>query len=235
MGPILNQLELLNKIPLSRLNIIAIDGPVATGKSVVGRLLAKRLGYRFLDSGAMYRAITWLAIDQGINVEDHDSVSMLSSSSTIELGQREGEVFINGHLVPLEGKRIEIDKKVSLIARLPKVREILVEQQQHLAEGGNIVIVGRDIGTVVVPNAAVKLYFHASTLERSKRRYQELLSRGHDVELDQVLDEIVTRDKLDSERVYSPLQPATDAHIIDTEGLDIKEVVENILKLIEVR
>ena len=234
MVPILNQLELPNKIPLSRLDIIAIDGPVATGKSVVGRLLAKRLGYRFLDSGAMYRAITWLAIDQGINVEDHASVSMLSSGSTIGLGQKEGEVFINGQLVPLESKRIEIDKKVSLIARLPKVREILVEQQQHLAEGGNIVIVGRDIGTVVAPDAAVKLYFQASTLERSKRRYQELLSRGHNVELHQVLDEIVTRDKLDSERVYSPLQPAADAHIIDTEGLDIKEVVENILKLIEV-
>jgi len=183
----------------------------------------------------MYRAITWLAIDQGIDVEDHASVNMLSSGSTIGLGQKEGEVFINGHLVPLEGKRIEIDKKVSLIARLPKVREILVEQQQHLAKEGNIVIVGRDIGTVVAPNAAVKLYFQASTLERSKRRYQELLSRGHDVELDQVLDEIATRDKLDSERVYSPLQPADDAHIIDTEGLDIEEVVENILKLIEVR
>ena len=218
---------------MCRPDIIAIDGPVATGKSVVGRLLAKRLGYRFLDSGAMYRALTWLAIDQGINVEDEGSLVVLSSSSTIGVGEGEDEVFINGKLVPLEEQRIEIDKKVSLVAQVPEVREALVHQQRQLAEGGRMVIVGRDIGTVVVPNAPLKLYFQASPLERSKRRYQELRARGHKVELDQVLEEMETRDKLDSERVHSPLIPADDAHLINTEELIIEQVVEKILKLIE--
>ena len=181
----------------------------------------------------MYRALTWLAIDQGINVEDEASLAALSSSSTISLGEGEDEVFINDRLVPLEEQRIEIDKKVSLVAQVPEVREALVRQQKQLAEGGKMVIVGRDIGTVVVPDASLKLYFQASPLERSKRRHQELQARGHDVEIDQVLAEIETRDKLDSERAHSPLQPADDAHLIDTEGLIIEQVVQKILKLLE--
>ena len=199
----------------------------------MGRQLAQRLGYRFLDTGAMYRALAWLAIEQGIDVEDEEALANLASSSTIGIGEKEGEVFVNGRLAPLEDQRTEIEKKVSLVARIPEVRRAMVDQQHQLAKGGKMVMAGRDIGTVVIPNAPLKLYFQASIQERAKRRYLEMQAQGHDVELDKVLDEIVTRDKLDSERAHSPLQPAEDARLIDTEGLTVVQVEDKILKLIE--
>ena len=199
----------------------------------MGRLLARQLGYQFLDTGAMYRALAWLAIEQGIDFEDEDALSNLASNSTIGIGGKDDEVFVNGRLAPLEEQRTEIDKKVSLVARMPEVRRAMVDQQRRLAKGGKMVMAGRDIGTVVVPNAPLKLYFQASVQERAKRRYLELQAQGHDVELDRVLDEIVARDRLDSERAHSPLQPAEDSRLIDTEGLTVVQVEEKILKLIE--
>jgi cytidylate kinase len=217
---------------LSRPNIIAIDGPVATGKSVVGRRLAQRLGYRFLDTGAMYRALTWLAIEQNIDPNDEASLVSLAESATITVGENGEQVFINGRLVPLEEQRLEIGKTVSLVAQVPGVRNAMVHQQRQIAREGKIVMAGRDIGTVVAPSAPLKLYFQASGQERTKRRYEELRARGHAVELDQVLEEMAARDRLDSERVHSPLRPARDAHLIDTEGLTVEQVVEKLMELI---
>ena len=223
---------ILIKIPLSRPDIIAIDGPAATGKSVIGRLLAERMGYRFLDTGTMYRAITWLAINQDINPRDEAALADLALRSDIQVDEKDARVFINGISLPLEDQRTEIDKKVSLVARVQGVRKAMVKQQQMLAAKGKIVVAGRDIGTVVVPNAPLKLYFQASAQERAKRRYQELRDLGHSAEFNQVLEELSARDKLDSERTHSPLRAAADAHIIDSEGLTIEQVLEKILALI---
>jgi len=202
---------------------------------VIGRLLAERMGYRFLDTGTMYRAITWLAMNQGINPQDEAALADLALRSDIQVDEKDARVLINGTSLPLEDQRKEIDKKVSLVARVQGVRKAMVKQQQTLAAKGKIVVAGRDIGTVVVPNAPLKLYFQASTQERAKRRYQELRDLGYPAEFNQVLEELSARDKLDSERTHSPLRPAADAHIIDSEGLTIEQVLEKILALILIR
>ena len=181
----------------------------------------------------MYRALTWLALEHGIDVEDEASLACLAREAAIEVGDEEGQVTINGQPVPLEPRRREIDQKVSLVATVAQVRESLVRRQRDLAKGGRIVVAGRDIGTVVLPNAPLKLFFLASTPERANRRYRELRDRRHDVEHHRILEEMETRDKLDSQRTHSPLRPATDAHIINTDGVNVEQVVEIILKLIK--
>ncbi len=226
-------MTLPHRIPLAKPQIIAIDGPVATGKSVVGRLLAEGLGFRFVDTGMMYRAVTWLALDQGLDMNDEASLTSLAASSTIRVEKGEDKVLINGRLVPLQGRRAEIEKWVSLVSRVPGVREALLKQQQQMLKEGKIVMVGRDVGTVVAPNAPLKWYFRASLHERAKRRYHELQAQGSSVQLEQVQREMAARDKLDSERAYSPLKPAEDARFIDTEGLTVEQVVDKNLKMIE--
>ena len=220
-------------VPLSIPSVIAIDGPVATGKTVVGRLLAQRLGYKFLDTGTMYRAITWLAMKQGIDLEDEESLVKLALNSNIQASDKESGVIISVTPATLEEHRTEIDKKISLVSKVQGVREALVKQQQMLAAEGGIVVAGRDIGTVVTPNAPVKLYFQASSRERAKRRHQELCSMGRPMEFAQVLEDLEARDKLDSERAHSPMHPADDAHVIDSEGMTIDDVVQRALELIE--
>ncbi len=214
-------------------DVIAIDGPVATGKTVVGLLLAERMGYRFLDTGTMYRAVTWLAMSQGVDLDDEDALADLARHAEIEVAGRDGRAMVNGSPAPLEERRAEIDKRVSLVARVPGVRTALVEKQRRMAEEGGIVLAGRDIGTVVAPDAPLKLYFQASAEERAKRRYEELRRAGHPVEFNRVLEETLARDKLDSERANSPLRPAADARLIDSEGLTVADVVERIMEMIE--
>ena len=218
---------------LSRPSVIAIDGPVATGKSVVGRLLAERLGYKFLDTGTMYRAVTWLAMKQGIDLDDEESLAQLALNSDIQVPDTEASANNSVTSATLEKHRIDIDKKISVVSKVKGVREALVKKQQMLAAEGEIVVVGRDIGTVVTPNAPVKLYFQASSRERAKRRHQELSSSGRPMELSEVLKDLEARDKLDSERAHSPLHPADDAHVIDSEGMTIEDVLQRALELIE--
>jgi cytidylate kinase len=203
---------------------------VATGKSVVGRLVARRLGYRFLDTGAMYRALTWLALQRRIDVHDHTSLAALARHHPISIDD-EGQVVIDGRQVPLQEARTEIDRHVSLVAQVPAVRDALVAQQRDIASAGRIVMAGRDIGTVVAPDAPVKVYLQASTRERARRRWLELQKQGVEIDQDIVLEQLIRRDKLDSERAHSPLHPAADAHIIDTDKLSIEQVVDTILQL----
>jgi cytidylate kinase len=213
-------------------NIIAIDGPVATGKSVVGQLLAQELDYQFLDTGTMYRAIAWLSFKKGLEPEDHEALEALAKTAKIDFSPDSRTVFINDKTVPLMNERSQIDKIVSIISMNPGVRKAMVENQRTIASTGSIVIVGRDIGTVVLPNAPLKLYFEAPLKERASRRYQEMIKQGHNISLFQVIDEISKRDKLDSERKHSPMRPATDAHVINTQGLTVNKVVSLIMNRI---
>ncbi len=218
---------------MSKSTLIAIDGAVATGKSVVGRLLARRLGYRFLDTGAMYRAVTWLAMERGVDPEDEAALTDLATTACFRMSDQGDQVLVDGAVVPLEQHRTRIDRLVSVVSKAPGVREALVRKQRQIASEGSIVVAGRDIGTVVAPEAPVKLFFQASGRERAKRRYKELVENGKRIEFAQVLNDLEARDKLDSERADSPLRLALDAHVIDTDCLTVEQVTARALAIIE--
>ena len=212
---------------------IAIDGPVASGKTVVGLLVARRLGARFLDTGEMYRAVTWVAHQRGIEPDDEEAVANLGEALPIRLVQGEDRerLLADGRDITEHLRDPEVERGVSLVARTPGVRSAMVRQQRAIAREGPIVMVGRDIGTVVLPEAAVKVYLTASVDVRARRRHMELQHLGHAVDLAQVVNEMVRRDKIDSERADSPLRPAEDAVVIDSDNLGVEELAEKIVEM----
>lgn len=225
------------------IRIVAVDGPAASGKTVVGRRLAEFLGYWFLDTGIMYRAVTWLALEQGVSPDDAEGLGRLAGAVQLRPVSMQGEaVEVAGTLVGPELRENRVDNNVSNVSRHPAVREALVEQQRNYADsvtkngkgsipGGNgIVMIGRDIGTVVLPDAELKVYLTASAGERAARRCREMQGQGQDADLANVLAGIEARDAIDSSRDSSPLRPATDAWQLDTTCLEIDEVVSAILQ-----
>ncbi|MFQ5873125.1 MAG: (d)CMP kinase [Dehalococcoidia bacterium] len=217
---------------------IAIDGPGAVGKTTVGRLLAQRLGYLFIDTGNMYRAITWLSIEQAIDPGDEKELERLASDIEIDFVRPAGtdtdapeRVTVDGRDLTEEIKRPEIDQQVSLVAKHPGVRKAMVSKQRSLVGRGGVVLAGRDIGTVVLPEARLKVYLTASVEERASRRYLELRDLGYEEDYRTTLSKLRTRDKIDSERRVSPLKPAEDARIVDTNDLSPQQVVKRILEL----
>ncbi len=211
-------------------SLIAIDGPVAVGKSTVGRLLARRLGFRFVDTGVMYRALTWLALQRKVDIKDEETLSLLAKEAEIDLtlSSRGETVLVQGCDITRELRDPEVKSCVSLVSKVPGVRQALVAQQRLLAQGEKVVMVGRDIGTVVLPQAELKIFLLASPEERARRRYVE---RG-EANYDATLAELKRRDEIDSQRSLSPLRPAPDAKTIDTEGLSPEQVVDRILDLV---
>ena len=211
-------------------NVITIDGPVAAGKTVVGRTLARRLGFDYLDTGNMYRAITWLAIKTNVPVEDAAALEKLAAENPVHITGPEGdEVEVGGHRLGTCLRTPEVNRRVSLVSQVSGVRRALVAQQRALAENGNMVMVGRDIGTVVLPGSELKIYLTASAQNRAQRRWQELREMGQDRDFDLVLQETQERDRLDSQREDSPLKPAEDSWLVDTSDLDVDQVVKLIL------
>ena len=224
---------------------IAIDGPAASGKTVVGRQVAQRLGWWFLDTGVMYRAVTWLALERGVSPEDADALGELARAHPIRLADGVSSDDVS-RPVETAGSRLgpelyesRVDNNVSNVSKHSTVRRALVDQQREIAElaatVGGIVIIGRDIGTVVLPDAGLKVYLTASADERARRRWREIRNRGQDVELATVLREVENRDAIDSSRDDSPLRPAPDAWQFDTTGLSVGEAVEAILRRVESR
>ena len=218
---------------MSKPTLIAIDGAVATGKSVIGRRLARSMGYRFLDTGAMYRAVTWLAMESGVDPEDEAALTELADNASFRMSVDGDELLVDGAPPPLEEHRARIDRLVSVVSKAPGVREALVRKQRQIASEGRMVVAGRDIGTVVVPDAPVKLFLKAATAERARRRHKELLEKGKSIEYARVLNDLEARDKLDSERAHSPLRPAADARIIDTDNMTVDQVTQLALAIIE--
>lgn len=219
---------------------IAIDGPAAVGKSTMGKLIARELGFLYIDTGAIYRAITWKVLKNSINIKDEDVISNLVSDTCITIERANCKslndyyyIFVDGENVTEEIRNPRIDQNVSQIARLPKIRKQLIYLQRKLAEKGNIVMEGRDIGSVILPQADIKFYFTASEAERIKRRYKELINNGYSIDYEEVKKQIIQRDKIDSKRKYAPLIKAKDAIIIDSTEKSIKEVKDNILKIIK--
>ncbi len=220
--------------------VIAIDGPAASGKDTVGRMLADQLGYTFFDTGVMYRAVAWLAIEKRIDPGDANAVAKLARESDIKLGQGQqqngqNEIILNGADVSQFLRAPEVDSAVSLVAQVREVRDALAPKQRSLAERGRIVMAGRDIGTKILPDAPIKIYLEASLEERAKRRFAQSKKQGQGQTLPQVLAMIRERDRIDTERSESPLRPADDAVIINTDKMDPKAVVNAILERIRDR
>ncbi len=219
--------------------VIAIDGPAAAGKSTVGRKVGAQLGYPFLDTGAIYRAATWTALHRGVDLSDEEALSDLAASISIDVGPPSSEsiepctIFVDGQDVTPFLRQPEVEAAVSLVSRVAGVREALVQVQQELAGRNAVVMAGRDIGTVVLPKADLKVYLDASVEERARRRFAELLALGQDVTEENVLRDLRRRDRIDSERSVSPLRPADDAVALDTDGLTLEEVVQRVMELIE--
>jgi cytidylate kinase len=220
---------------------IAIDGPVASGKTAVGAAVARALGYRFIDTGVMYRAITWLALDRRVALDDEAALTGLAREAdlTLEPGPpgtpEASRVLIDGVDVTDLLRSPEVGEAVSFVSRVPGVRQALVALQRKLAAGADTVMAGRDIGTVVLPDASLKVYLEASVDERVRRRHDELLAGGKDVSLEDVRQELAMRDEIDSSRNVSPLKPATDAIMIQTDRMSLDEVVANVLELAQCR
>lgn len=207
---------------------IAIDGPAASGKSSAGKMFASQLDYRFLDTGLMYRAATWDAMNNGIDINKPEAVSDVVAKmefSVIDGDSGENLILVNGQDVTRFLHSTAVDVSVSPVSAITVVRKIMVAEQRRIATAGNIVMVGRDIGTVVIPDAPLKIFLTASAETRANRRYSEFIANGTQVDLADILSSIVQRDRIDSSREDSPLKPAADAHMVDTDDLSLNEVV----------
>jgi len=220
---------------------IAVDGPAASGKSTIGGLLAERLGYVYFDTGVMYRAVTWAAIARGIAVKDEAAVTGLAERLRIDVIRptvadgRQYTILADGQDVTWEIRSPEVDLGVSPVSAYPGVRAALTAKQRRIGQKGKVVMVGRDIGTVVLPDAGLKIYLDATVEERAGRRFREMLDRGEPAEFDEVLASVRRRDEIDSGRALAPLRAAGDAIVIDTTALGIQEVLERVLALVDGR
>lgn len=217
--------------------IIAIDGPSGAGKSTVAKAVAKQLDFSCLDTGAMYRAVAWRALSDGVPLDDEEALGRIAREKNIEFGHVEGDpvpkrVFIDGTEVTEAIRTAEIDKAVSPVSAAKPVREALVAQQQRIGRAGNYVVEGRDIGTVVFPEAEVKVFLTASDEERAHRRVRQNVDRGiGSIDYDEVLADLQRRDEHDSTRATSPLRPADDAVHIDSTESYIEDVIERICEM----
>jgi cytidylate kinase len=220
----------------NNVTVIAIDGPSAAGKTVIGRELAHRLGFKYLDTGLMYRAVAWLARQRNIGLDDQSALEDLARNAQLRWeGQDGDQVQIGEQRLGRQLSDPEVSQWASVVATVPGVRRAMVMQQQSIAAAESIVMVGRDIGTVVAPGADLKIFMTASVEERARRRWQDLSGQGREVDYHQVLQETRERDHRDSTRTDSPLVPAADAITINTDDLSIDQAVEAILQHLKLR
>ena len=213
--------------------VVAIDGPSGAGKGTVARAVARSLRWRYVDTGAMYRAVAWKAQREGRSLDDEDAVAAVSAGAVLELD--DGRVAIDGHDVTDAIRTPDIDAAAARVARMPRVRELLVAQQRRYAQGGPIVMEGRDIGTVVFPNATAKIYLDASPEERAGRRARDPAHGLSGADLAEVADALAARDRLDRTREASPLVRAPDAVVIDTTGVSVDAVIARVLAIVKDR
>ena len=215
--------------------IVAIDGPAGAGKSTVAKRVAKEMGYTYMDTGAMYRAFAWRVMKEGLDLKNDGALRKALRDTRIELAERDGraQVLLNGTDVSEWIRTPELSQMASRVSTSKIVRERMVELQREMGSKGGVVAEGRDIGTVVFPNAEVKIYLDASSPERARRRFEELRSRGDRVDMAGTRGEMEERDRRDRERDLAPLRPAEDALVIDSTVVDVDSVVERIMEEIK--
>jgi len=218
--------------------IITVDGPAASGKTTIGRMLADRLGYMFFDTGVMYRAVALAAYQNGVNPADEEAVSALAEKIAIDVqpvtarDDRTSTVLLDGDDVSWAIREPVVDETVSRVSAYARVRAAMVVQQRKVGLRGKVVMIGRDIGTVVLPEAHIKIYLDASLEVRARRRFQDLDSRGGDQSLEEIQAGLARRDEVDTGRDLSPLRPAKDALVIDTSALTPEETIQKIEPLL---
>ena len=216
---------------------IAIDGPAASGKSTIGKRLADELNYLFFDTGVMYRAVTWIALNRGVDVRDEETVTRLARETPIDVAPasksdgRACDVIVEGRDITWETRRPEVDANVSVVSAYAGVRREMSQQQRRIGQRGRVVMVGRDIGTVVLPEADLKIYLDASAEERARRRFDEIVARGGAADYDEILAKVRERDHIDSTRAVAPLRPADGAVILDSDSLSADEVFARVKEL----
>ena len=218
--------------------IIAVDGPAASGKSTLGKRVADSLGYLYFDTGVMYRAITWVALRTATEISDELAITALANNTPIDIEPptiddgRGYDVMVQGQDITWEIRRPDVDANVSVVSAFPGVRHALSAQQRRIGMRGKVVMVGRDIGTVVLPEADLKIFLDASAEERARRRYLEQKLKDETVEYQRILESVQKRDRIDSSREVAPLRPADDAVIIDSDGINADQVYSQVLALV---
>ncbi len=223
----------------SRPSIIAIDGPAASGKSTLGRRLAEALGYLFLDTGVMYRAVTWAVLQSGVDVADEAAVTRVAEEVRIDVRPaskadgRTSDVIVSDQDITWDTRRPEVEANVSAVSAYRGVRRAMSDQQRRIGQAGHIVMVGRDIGTVVLPEADLKIYLDASIQERARRRWEQEEALGGGSSYEETLQKVMERDRIDSTRDISPLRAADDAIVLDSDQLSTDQVFEYVLRLCE--
>ncbi|HOE57489.1 MAG TPA: (d)CMP kinase [Bacillota bacterium] len=211
--------------------VIAIDGPAGAGKSTIAKMLARSIGYTYIDSGAMYRAITLKVLRENIPLERVDIIINLTEETDIDF--MENSIYLDGKVVDKEIREENVNMNVSYVSAIPGVRRLMVAQQRKISQDKNVVMDGRDVGTVIFPSADIKLFITASVDERAKRRFIEMEQKGYDVEIQDIKLQIEKRDHIDSTRSDSPLKAAFDSIIIDTTGKNIEEVFNEVISIVK--
>ncbi|WP_419727419.1 (d)CMP kinase [Terrisporobacter petrolearius] len=211
--------------------VIAIDGPAGAGKSTIAKIIADKLNINYIDTGAMYRAVTLKCLQNKVNIENEDEVIELAKKTVIDF--KENNIYLDGNVVNEEIRTIEVTNNVSNVAKIKEVRYLMVDVQREIGTRNSVILDGRDIGSYVFPNADYKFFLIATPKERGSRRYKELIAKGVEVKLQDVIDDIIKRDEIDSSREFAPLVKAEDAIEIDTTGKSIDDVVESVLNKIK--
>lgn len=210
--------------------VIAIDGPAGAGKSTISKLIAKNLGINYIDTGAMYRAITYKCIKEDIDVNDIQRVVDLCSRTDVDFV--DNYIYLDGQRLNEEIRTLQVSSKVSDVAKIPQVREFLLEKQREIGKRSDVILDGRDVGTHIFPDAKYKFFLNASAQERGRRRYQELIDKGQSVVLEEIIEDIKKRDYIDSTREVAPLVKADDAIEVDTTSMTIDQVVTYISDMV---
>lgn len=210
--------------------VIAVDGPAGAGKSTIAKIVADKLNINYIDTGAMYRAITYKVLQNNIDVNNEDPIIEIAKNSDIDF--KDNNIYLDGKILKEEIRTPEVSNNVSNIAQIKEVRYLMVDVQREIGNKSSVILDGRDIGSYVFPNADYKFFLVASPEERGERRYKELIKKGYDTSLEEVIKDVIRRDEIDSNREFAPLVKASDAIEIDTTGKSIDEVVESVISKI---
>lgn len=211
--------------------VIAVDGPAGAGKSTIAKIIADKLNINYIDTGAMYRAVTYKVLQNNIDTNNEQSIIDIAKSSDIDF--KDNNIYLDGKILKEEIRTPEVSNNVSNVAQIKEVRYLMVDVQREIGNRNSVILDGRDIGSYVFPNADYKFFLNASPTERGERRYKELVKKGYETTLEEVIKDVIRRDEIDSSREFAPLVKASDAIEIDTTGKDIEAVVEDVISKIK--